>query len=40
MGACCIAQGAQLVLCDVKGVDGWGGREVQEGRDICIHIAI
>ena len=28
------------VLCDdLDGWDGGGGREVQEGKDICIHIA-
>ena len=34
-------QGAQTVLCD--NLDGWdgvgGGREVQEGGDICIPMA-
>ena len=43
MGTCCVAQGAvSLVLCDdLDGWDGGGGRgrEVQEGGDICIHIA-
>ena len=38
MGTCCTAQSS--VLCD--DLDGWdgggGGREVQEGGDICIHI--
>ena len=28
------------MLCDgLEGWDGVGGRELQEGRDICIHIA-
>ena len=39
MGICCIAQGAQLYG-DLEGWDkGWGGKELQVGGDICIHIA-
>ena len=42
MGICCIDAGSSnLVLCD--NVEGWdgvgGGREVQEGGDICIPMA-
>ena len=39
-GTCSIAQGAQLgALWWPSGV-GWGiGREVHEGRDICLHVA-
>ena len=39
MGSSRIAQGDQLGLYDdLDGWDGgWGGREVQEGGDICIH---
>ena len=41
MGSFCIAQGAQLVVCaNLDGWNGeWNGKEVQEGRDICVHIA-
>ena len=41
MGTCCIAQGAHSVFCDdLEGWDGGGGgRETQEGGDICIQIA-
>ena len=28
-----------MLLGDLDGWDGGGGREVQEGGDICIHIA-
>ena len=39
MGSCCIAQGAQLSSDDLHKWDGgMGGREVQEGGDICINI--
>ena len=42
MATCGIAQGAQLSACN--DLDGWdgvggGGREFQEGGDICICIA-
>ena len=41
MGSSCIAEGAQLGTHD--DLEGWnggvGGREAQEGRDICIHMA-
>ena len=41
MGTCCIAQGAQLVLClGLEGGDeGVGEREVQECGDVSKHIA-
>ena len=40
MGSCCIAQGDQLgALWGPRGMDREGGREAQEGGDICIHIA-
>ena len=30
-----------LQLCDAQGCNGgWGGRDAQQGGDICIHIAI
>ena len=40
MGGSCIAQRAQVGALSSRGV-GWGrgGREAQEGGDICIHIA-
>ena len=40
MGICCVAQRAQLgALCDLEGWDeAGGGREVQEGGDICLNI--
>ena len=39
MESCCIAQELSLVLRDdLEGWDGGGGREAQEGGDICIHI--
>ena len=38
VGICCMKQGAQLVLCDNR--EGWhavgGGRQVQEGGNVCI----
>ena len=38
---CCIVQGAQLgaVVTQMGGMEAGGGKEVQEGEDICIHIA-
>ena len=42
MGRCHVAQGAQLNgLCWPRGAGSgeWGGREVKEGGDRCIHIA-
>ena len=37
MGSCYVTQGAQPnAFDDLEGWDGvWGGREVQEGGDIC-----
>ena len=40
MGRCCIKQEFNPVLCDnVERWDGGNGREVPEGRDICILMA-
>ena len=41
MVTCYKAQGAQLsALDDLEGWDGgWSGKEVQEGGDICLHMA-
>ena len=39
MGICCMSQETQTgALYQPRGV-GWGGREVENGRDICIPMA-
>ena len=40
MGSCCVIHGAQLgALMTQRAETGWvGGREAQEGGDICIHM--
>ena len=42
MGSCCVAQGAQPGGVWQPGGMGWGGRweRVQEGGDMCIHMAV
>ena len=39
VGSCCLTEGAQPgALWQARGV-GWGGREVQEGGNICMPVA-
>ena len=39
VGSCCLTEGAQPgALWQARGV-GWGGREVQEGGNVCMPVA-
>ena len=39
MGICSMTQGAQTGVLSQPREVGWGGRDIQEGRDTCIPMA-